>query len=66
MTSFYKVKDNCYGQLNADIGVADVTIALKTGNGARFPANADNDTILTLVKWNTSGAIPVVSKQERG
>ena len=64
-TSFYKVLDNVYGQLNANIGTGDLTIVLQSGDGARFPSSAHNDAILTIVQWDTSGTIPVISKQER-
>jgi len=65
MTSFKKVLDNAYGQLNAGIGTGDTSIVLKSGEGARFPSSAHNDAILTLVQWDTSGTVPVVSKKER-
>jgi len=65
MTSFLKVLDNAYGQLNANISNSDLSVVLQSGEGARFPDAADNDAILTLIKWDTTTDPATISKMER-
>lgn len=65
MTDFFKVLDNAYGQINAGIINSDTSLILRSGEGARFPSNADNDSILTIIKWDETTTPATISKMER-
>jgi len=68
MTGHVKTADNAFGNIAASIGTTDTTIALQSGQGARFPAagaGANGDWFyLTLIDPN-SGTLEIVTVTNR-